>query len=76
MRRCSPQPAIAVLAAVLVPGRWLTAVSAATALCLVVTLGIWSRAWVVHSPRAGLAQRAFIISGWLWLALLFTGLSG
>lgn len=68
-------PVIAVLAAVLMPGRWLTAMSAATALWLVVTLGIWSRAWEAHSPRAGLAQRAFIVPGWLWLALLFSALA-
>ena len=71
----SPLPAIAVLAAVLMPGRWLTAMSAATALWLVVTLGVSSRAWEAHSPRAGLAQRAFIVPGWLWLALLFSALA-
>lgn len=68
-------PAITVLAAVLGPGRWLGAVSAVSGLWLVVTLGIWSRAWEGHSPRAGLAQRAFIVPGWLWLALLFSALA-
>lgn len=68
-------PAIAMLAVLLVPGWWFGAVSAATALWLVVTLGIWSRAWEGDSPRAGLAQRAFIVPGWLWLAGLFAHLA-
>lgn len=68
-------PTIAMLAVPLVPGWWIGAVSGVTALWLVVTLGIWSRAWEGHSPRAGLAQRAFIVPGWLWLALLFWDLA-
>lgn len=68
-------PVTAVAAVFLAPEWWMSGVSAAAAAWLAVALGIWSRAWEAHSPRAGLTQRAFIVPGWLWLAVLFSGLA-
>ncbi|HEX7353099.1 DUF998 domain-containing protein [Brachybacterium sp.] len=64
-------PIIAIVAVFVLPEWWMRLGSAAMAAWLFVALGLFSRAWEAHSPRAGLAQRAFIVPGWLWLASLF-----
>jgi len=63
-------PIIATVAVFVLPEWWMRLGSAAMAAWLFVALGNFSRAWEAHSPRAGLAQRAFIVPGWLWLASL------
>lgn len=64
-------PIVAVVAVFVLPPWWMRLGSAAMAAWLFAALGLFSRAWEDRSPRAGLAQRAFIVPGWVWLASLF-----
>lgn len=48
------------------------AIAAVVALGLLFGFGMFGAAWENNSPRAGLIQRAVIIPGWLWLAMLLT----
>jgi hypothetical protein len=63
-------PVAAAIAAFTFPGPVGRTVSALVAVGLL--LGSWAfgTAWENDSPRAGLVQRAVIVPGWLWLAVL------
>ena len=63
-------PVAAAVAAFTVPGPVGGAVSALVAVGLLLGFGAFGTAWENDSPRAGLVQRAVIVPGWLWLAVL------
>ena len=68
-------PAAQVLATVALDGAWAW-YSAASASASAVLLVLFVRAWERDAPRTGLVQRAMIITGWVWVALLCRHLMG
>lgn len=64
-------PAAAAIAAFVLPDTGWRWYSGATAIALVIGLGVFGSAWMRDDPRTGLIQRAKIVVGWVWLGLLF-----
>jgi len=72
----SSLPVACVAFAVALPeGMWV-AYSLATAVVLVVLFITFGAAWERDAPRTGLIQRAMIIVGWTWIALVCLELIG
>nr|WP_246211463.1 DUF998 domain-containing protein [Phytoactinopolyspora alkaliphila] len=69
-------PAAALVFAFALPGPGWTIYSLATGIACLVLLFAFSAAWERDEPRTGLIQRATIIVGWSWVALLCLHLSG
>lgn len=61
-------PVAAVVAVFTLPDAAWRVASGLIAVALAVASVAFSRAWEADSPRSGLVQRAFIITGWAWLA--------
>ncbi|GIJ12692.1 DUF998 domain-containing protein [Micromonospora andamanensis] len=68
-------PVAAAAGAFTLPGMAWRVVSGGVALALFIGFGWFGRAWEQTSPRLGLIQRAVIVTGWGWLAALFTWLA-
>ncbi len=68
-------PAVALIAVFALPAWWMKLGAGTTTVLLCAAITVWSRAWENDSPRAGLAQRLFIVPGWLWLASVFASLA-
>ncbi|MCO1339914.1 hypothetical protein BJH93_13615 [Kocuria polaris] len=64
-------PVTAVVGVFVMPGLVWKVLTVAVVIALVIALSAFSRAWESASPRTGLAQRAFIVPGWLWVAAVF-----
>ncbi|GAA1780114.1 DUF998 domain-containing protein [Streptomonospora arabica] len=63
-------PAAAFAAAVVLPGAVVSWYSALTGAAVLALLLLFSRAWELDRPLTGLIQRAMIVVGWTWLALM------
>ncbi|WP_223881335.1 DUF998 domain-containing protein [Nesterenkonia ebinurensis] len=68
-------PVVALVAVFALPVWWMKLIAGATVAWLCVAIHFWDKAWENDSPRTGLAQRAFIVPGWLWLASVFSVLA-
>lgn len=68
-------PVVALVAVVVLPVWWMKLNAGATVVWLCVAIYFWNKAWESRSPRTGLAQRIFIVPGWLWLASMFSVLA-
>ncbi len=69
-------PVAAIVAAFALPEagwKWYSALTAAAASVGFVVFG---QAWEQDHPRSGLAQRATIVVGWVWLGLVFAHAAG
>lgn len=64
-------PVVALVAVFALPAWWMKLIAGAMVAWLCVAIYLWDQAWETDSPRTGLAQRAFIVPGWLWLASMF-----
>ncbi|MFB4193688.1 DUF998 domain-containing protein [Streptomyces carpaticus] len=64
-------PVAAVTAVFVLPGTGWKVYAALTALVAVVSMARFSQAWESDDPRTGLIQRVFIVTGWLWLGIVF-----
>ncbi|RZU62766.1 DUF998 domain-containing protein [Zhihengliuella halotolerans] len=64
-------PVTAVVGAFVLPGLMWKVATVAVVIILVLALNAFSRDWEADAPRTGLAQRAFIVPGCLWIAGVF-----
>lgn len=69
-------PVAAIIAAFVVPGAGWKGYSALTAAVTLAATVAFGHAWENDHPRTGLVQRAAIVTGWLWLGLLFAHSAG
>ncbi|WP_293699910.1 DUF998 domain-containing protein [uncultured Agrococcus sp.] len=68
-------PTVAAIAVFTLPDLWQKIAAGAAAVVLLAANYFFDKAWTVSSPKVGIIQRAFIVPGWLWLAMVFTMLS-
>lgn len=64
-------PLAVIIAVFVLPGAGWKGYSVLTALVVLVGAGLFGQAWQDDHPRTGLVQRVVIVTGWLWLGLLF-----